>query len=157
MRERSIYHANLPVQYTANISRILSGTQARFLSRPALTLRGRPASMAARYCGLRVMMRRVSSIIAILLVLCIVGISGVASAQSVLHESHHNAHHQAATHGSVFCSWMCAAGQAGEAATVLVPLDVVPHELVELISSNLVQTPFASAFVTRGPPVHLTI
>lgn len=103
------------------------------------------------------MMHRGTSIVAVLLILCIMGISGIAPAQSVLHESHHHTHHQAATHGSAFCSWMCAAGQAGEAATVLVPLDMVPLEIVELFSDNRVQRSVPSAFVTRGPPVSSTI
>ena len=48
--------------------------------------------------------------LACLLVVSLLVIGGFASAQSLTHESQH-AHHQKATHGTVLCSWMCAAGQ----------------------------------------------
>ncbi|MGE5711328.1 MAG: hypothetical protein ACM34B_14175, partial [Nitrospira sp.] len=48
--------------------------------------------------------------LASLLVLCILVIGGLASAKSLTHDSQHS-HHQKATHGTVLCSWMCAAGQ----------------------------------------------
>ncbi len=90
--------------------------------------------------------------LACLLVLCILVIGGVASAQSLSHDTQHS-HHQKATHSTVLCSWMCAVGQAGEAATVLIPLAVVPQEFVELSSVDRLQTIFSSSFSTRGPPV----
>jgi len=90
--------------------------------------------------------------VSILLVLCVLSVGGLAQAQSVEHAGHH-AHHQAATHGTVLCSWMCAAGQAGEAATLLVPLEVVPHEFVELTSADQVPAIFSSILTSRGPPV----
>lgn len=57
------------------------------------------------------MMRRLQFVVAVLLVFSVIGVSGFASAQSITHESHHS-HHQKATHGTVLCSWMCAAGLA---------------------------------------------
>ena len=98
------------------------------------------------------LMRRFQVIVAVLLVLCVVGISGIAAAQSVLHESHHHSHHQAATHGSTFCSWMCAAGQAGEAATVLAFQYVAPRESIDLFSPDRVTPLSTSVHATRGPP-----
>jgi hypothetical protein len=70
----------------------------------------------------------------------------------VEHAGHH-AHHQAATHGTVLCSWMCAAGQAGEAATLFVPLEVIPHEFVEITSVDKVPTICSIILASRGPPV----
>lgn len=90
--------------------------------------------------------------VSILLVLCVLSVGGLAQAQSVEHAGHH-AHHQAATHGTVLCSWMCAAGQAGEAAAVFVPLEVIPHEFVELASADQAPTVFSCLLATRGPPV----
>ena len=90
--------------------------------------------------------------VSILLVFCVLSVGGLAQAQSVEHAGHH-AHHQAATHGTVLCSWMCAAGQAGEAATILVPLDVMSHEFVELTSADQVSTVFSIILASRGPPV----
>jgi hypothetical protein len=91
--------------------------------------------------------------VSILLVLCVLSVGGLAQAQSVEHAGHH-AHHQAATHGTVLCSWMCAAGQAGEAATLLGPLEVIPHEFVEVTSAYKVPTIFSNILASRGPPVH---
>jgi hypothetical protein len=95
---------------------------------------------------------KVFKFVSILLVLCVLSVGGLAQAQSVAHAGHH-ANHQAATHGTVLCSWMCAAGQAGEAATLFIPLEVVPHEFVELTSVDQVPTIFTSILTSRGPPV----
>lgn len=59
----------------------------------------------------------VLKLISILLVCCVLAVSGLAQAQSVEHAGHH-AHHQAATHGTVLCSWMCAAGTVLDSAVV---------------------------------------
>jgi len=90
--------------------------------------------------------------VSILLVLCVLSVGGLAQAQSVEHAGHH-AHHKAATHGTVLCSWMCAAGQAGEAATLFVPLEVIPHEFVEITSADQVPTICSSILASRDPPV----
>src|SRR5215467_736169 len=91
-----------------------------------------------------------------LLVLSLLIIGGFASAQALTHESQHS-HHQKATHGTVLCSWMCAAGQAGEATTVLVPSDVIPLEFVELSLDGYVQAAQPTQLATRGPPLSSTI
>ena len=96
--------------------------------------------------------RLIKQSLALLLVLCLLAVGGLASAQSISHESHH-AHHQKATHGTVLCTWMCAAGQAGEATTVLVSSDVLPYELVELTFQANLQNAFSSTVATRGPPL----
>ena len=98
------------------------------------------------------MNHRVIKFLSILLVLCVLSVGGLAQAQSVEHAGHH-AQHQAATHGTVLCSWMCAAGQAGEAATLLVPLEVIPLEFVEITSADKVPTIFSIILASRGPPV----
>ena len=89
--------------------------------------------------------------LACFLVLCILLVGGIASAQSVTHGSQH-AHHQKATHSTLLCSWMCAAGQAGEAVAVFIPLDVIPHELIEPVSADELQVAFTTLLATRGPP-----
>jgi len=90
--------------------------------------------------------------LALLLVLCLLAVGGLASAQSISHASHH-AHHHKAAHATVLCNWMCAAGQAGEATTVLVPSEVVPYEYVELRFEADLQNPFSSPVAARGPPL----
>ena len=94
--------------------------------------------------------------LALLLVLCLLAVGGLASAQSISHESHH-AHHHKAAHATVLCNWMCAAGQAGEATTVLVPSDVVPYEIVELRCEADLPNTFSSPVATRGPPLSFAI
>ena len=98
------------------------------------------------------MNHKVFKFVSILLVLCVLSVGGLVQAQAVEHAGHH-AHHNAATHGTVLCSWMCAAGQAGEAATLPVPLEVVPHEFVELTSADKVLTIFSNILASRGPPI----
>lgn len=63
------------------------------------------------------MNRTALKFVAILLVGCVLSVGGLAQAQSVEHAGHH-AHHQAATHGTVLCSWMCAAGTVFDSAAV---------------------------------------
>ena len=90
--------------------------------------------------------------LAVSLILCLLLVGGIASAQSITHEPQH-AHHQKSEHGTVFCSWMCAAGQ------VLDGVQIVPQihfnvlalsspETVRLISGLPLESP-----TSRGPPV----
>ncbi|HSB45419.1 MAG TPA: hypothetical protein VLD60_10425 [Nitrospira sp.] len=95
---------------------------------------------------------RMQRFLACVLVLCILAIGGFAAAQSLTHDVQHS-HHQKATHGTVLCSWMCAAGQAGEVSTVLMPLHVVPQEFAEQSSTASIQSNFSCSFSTRAPPV----
>ena len=97
-------------------------------------------------------MHRLRPIVAILLVLCVVGISGVAAVQSVLHESQHS-HHQAATHGSTFCSWMCAAGQTHDASVV--PLAHTSEVLAtfQQASVQYLHDALPSLRTIRAPPI----
>ena len=102
------------------------------------------------------MPRRIKQSLALLLVLSLLAVGGLASAQSISHESHH-AHHHKAAHSTVLCTWMCAAGQAGETTAVLVPSDVIPYDFVELRLETDLQNPFSSFVASRGPPLRLAI
>jgi hypothetical protein len=90
--------------------------------------------------------------IACLLILCVLVVGGFASAQAFTHESHH-AHHQKATHGTILCSWMCAAGQ------MLDTVQVVPHTRFDILVFDFafdVNAPFGEPVesrTSRGPPV----
>jgi hypothetical protein len=92
------------------------------------------------------------SILALLLVVSIVIVGGLASAQAIAHESHH-AHHQKATHASPFCSWMCAAGQVldGMAVPPLVERAPVGHAHIGSFRVTPLRVPHATP--SRGPPV----
>ncbi|HKR81080.1 MAG TPA: hypothetical protein VJR69_15340 [Nitrospira sp.] len=91
--------------------------------------------------------------VAVLLVLSLLAVGGLASAQSISHESHH-AHHHKAAHGTVLCTWMCAAGQVldtvtGPALVEHTPISHIEHYALPAPSSN-----FSSPLVSRGPPDH---
>ena len=100
--------------------------------------------------------RLMTQSLALLLVLCLLAVGGLASAQSISHEAHH-AHHHKAAHATVLCNWMCAAGQAGEATTVFVPSDVVPYACVDLRFEADLQNTFSNPVATRGPPLPFAI
>ena len=89
--------------------------------------------------------------VSILLVCCVLSVGGLAQAQSVEHAGHH-AHHQAATHGTVLCSWMCAAGTVFDSAVVpfqaelsLISLVMLPHFVPPSIEPCLASS-------SRAPP-----
>lgn len=89
--------------------------------------------------------------LSILLVLCVLSIGGLAQAQSVEHAGHH-AHHQAATHSTLLCSWMCAAGMVLETAMVTFQAELGP---IGLITYSYSPKPLLEAFHTspsRAPP-----
>ena len=65
-------------------------------------------------------MTRLSRTVLVLGVLaCFLVMSGVVSSQAAAHSLHH-LHHNAATHSTVLCSLMCAAGQVVSVAELLV-------------------------------------
>lgn len=70
-------------------------------------------------------------LLSILLVLCVLSVGGLAQAQSVEHAGHH-AQHQAATHGTVLCSWMCAAGTVLDSAVVPFQAELCPIAFLTL-------------------------
>jgi len=65
-----------------------------------------------------------SPLIAASLVVLLLVLGGVLSAQAVGHVSQHTHHHSAATHGTTLCSWYCAAGQvhSGDLLVVAAPV-----------------------------------
>lgn len=81
-------------------------------------------------------------------------VNGAMVAPSVAHAEHH-ADHQAGTHSTGICAWLCAAGQGIEAASV--PLDFTFHLIEQTIVVH-VDPILASVFshrLFRGPPTFL--
>lgn len=85
------------------------------------------------------------------LLLCLVLVNGFMAAPGVVHAEHH-ANHQAGTHSTGLCAWLCAAGQTAEDA---VPLTL----LVVSVTSPAVHPqycafckPFVVISPSRGPP-----
>ena len=89
--------------------------------------------------------------VSILLVCCVLSVGGLAQAQSVEHAGHH-AHHQAATHGTVLCSWMCAAGTVFDSAVV--PFQAELSLIAFVTLPNLAQPSIAPCQTSssRAPP-----
>jgi DMSO/TMAO reductase YedYZ heme-binding membrane subunit len=99
---------------------------------------------------------RAKRILAVLLALCVLVVSGVASAGSITHDSAH-AHHQKATHGTVLCAWMCAAGQvhAGTGAPALI--EQAPVALSLYAAYLFIPHITLDSVASRGPPHPSTI
>jgi hypothetical protein len=97
------------------------------------------------------MNRIVLKFVSILLVLCVLSVGGLAQAQSVEHAAHH-AHHQAATHGTVLCSWMCAAGEVLDSAMVTFQAELSPIDLIPLSHSTQASIEVCQTSSSRAPP-----
>jgi hypothetical protein len=89
--------------------------------------------------------------VALLLVLCLLAVGALASAQSISHESHH-AHHHKAAHSTVLCSWMCAAGQVLDTVSAPALVERASISRVELYALSAPASNFSSPLVSRGPP-----
>ena len=88
---------------------------------------------------------------AIVLVLSLLVVGGLASAQSVTHEFQH-AHHQKATHGTVLCSWMCTAGQVLDTITSPALIERAPVSRSEQPARPDFTSDFSNTLTSRGPP-----
>jgi len=97
------------------------------------------------------MNRIVLKFAAILLVLCILSVGGLAQAQAVEHAGHH-AHHQAATHGTVLCSWMCAAGAVLDTAVVTFQAELSPIALITIPHFAQPSIELCRTASSRAPP-----
>ncbi len=89
--------------------------------------------------------------VSIFLVFCVLFVGGLAQAQSVEHAGHH-AHHQAATHGTVLCSWMCAAGTVLDSAVVTFQAELSPIALLTLPQSAQPSIELCQTSPSRAPP-----
>ena len=90
-------------------------------------------------------------VLSILLILCVLSIGGLAQAQSVEHAGHH-AHHQAATHGTVLCSWMCAAGTVLDTAVVTFQAERSPIAFITLFNPAQPSIESCHTSSSRAPP-----
>ena len=97
------------------------------------------------------MNQRVIKFLSIVVVLCVLSVGGLAQAQSVEHAGHH-AHHQAATHGTVLCSWMCAAGTVLDSAVVSFQVERSPIALLTLPQTTQPSIELCQTSPSRAPP-----
>ena len=93
----------------------------------------------------------VTKFLSILVVLCVLSVGGLAQAQAVEHAGHH-AQHEAATHGTLLCSWMCAAGAVLDTAVVTFQAELSPIALVSLINAAQPSIEACQSSPSRAPP-----
>jgi len=89
--------------------------------------------------------------LSILLVICVLSIGGLAQAQLVEHAGHHT-HHQAATHGTLLCTWMCAAGTVLDTAVVTFQAKLSPIGLITYSYSSQPLIEACQTSPSRAPP-----
>ena len=85
------------------------------------------------------------------LLICLVLMNGLMAAPSVAHAAHH-ATHQAGTHATGFCAWLCAAGQSIETSSTQFDSTFRELDLLEICSTDEVLSVFATLRFFRGPP-----
>lgn len=94
--------------------------------------------------------------LACFLVVSLLVIGGFASAQSLTHESQHS-HHQKATHSTVLCSWMCAAGQVLDSLSAPPLAEQSPVAFVDEFVPQRISLFSVRVVFSRGPPSHATV
>ena len=89
------------------------------------------------------------------LLLCIVLVNGLMVAPSVGHAQHH-ADHQAGTHSTGLCAWLCVAGDNIESFVVPFTshLQLIGHTIT--VAPQPVLSPSVLLYFLRGPPVVLS-
>jgi hypothetical protein len=86
------------------------------------------------------------------LLLCIVLVNGLMAAPSVGHAEHHD-NHQAGTHSTGICAWLCAAGVGIESSVVQLTSDLQLVDQTIIASSPPTLSPSTLSYFLRGPPV----
>ncbi len=89
--------------------------------------------------------------LSIALVACLLLVGGLAQVQAAEHAGHH-AQHQAATHGTLLCSWMCAAGTVLDTAAVLIQVERSPLAVVSVSHSVSTFPELPRTSPSRAPP-----
>lgn len=85
------------------------------------------------------------------LLACLVLVNGFTAAPSVAHAGHH-ATHQAGSHSTGLCAWLCAAGQAIETAPVWLASPLRLADLIEDVRIHQYDPLFSPLVFLRGPP-----
>jgi hypothetical protein len=85
------------------------------------------------------------------LLFCIVLVNGFMAAPSVGHAEHH-ADHQAGTHSSGLCAWLCAGAVGIESSAVQFVSGLRLLEWVSIPSFDVVLSVVPLSYFFRGPP-----
>lgn len=86
------------------------------------------------------------------LLLGLVLVNGFMAVPSVSHEEHH-ADHQAGTHSTGICAWLCAAGQGVESSSVVLVSVLRLVEWAVPVQVDPVSHPVSFYRFLRGPPI----
>jgi hypothetical protein len=89
------------------------------------------------------------------LLFCIVLVNGFMAAPSVGHAEHH-ADHQAGTHSSGICAWLCAGGVGIESSSVQLTSGLRLLEWVSIPSFDVILSIVPLSYFFRGPPHFLS-
>lgn len=97
-------------------------------------------------------MTRVSRTVLVLGVLaCFLVMSGVVSSHAAAHSLHH-VHHNAATHSTVLCYLMCAAGHVVSVAEPVFDAPLTVLHALEVSITHPVTLTVPTPHFSRGPP-----
>lgn len=88
------------------------------------------------------------------LLLCIVLVNGAMAVPSVGHAEHH-ANHQAGTHSTGLCAWLCAGGVGIESSVVHFASGLQLLERVSIPSVGVILRVMSLQYFYRGPPSFL--
>ncbi|MBX3328216.1 MAG: hypothetical protein U0223_10335 [Nitrospira sp.] len=91
------------------------------------------------------------AVLPIFLIVCILTVGGLAQVQAAEHAGHH-AQHQTATHGTLLCSWMCAAGAVLDSEAVVIQVQRTPLAFVPVLQSSRVVSELSYIVPSRAPP-----
>jgi hypothetical protein len=108
-------------------------------------------SLASRSASMDYDFRKILSVV---LVLCVLAVGGLAQAQFAEHAGHHE-QHQAATHGTLLCSWVCAAGTVVGTDVVLIQAERNSVALLPIPQSSDVCSEPSRISSSRAPPSFL--
>lgn len=78
-------------------------------------------------------------------------LGGLIYPAMVPHALHHG-HHQAATHSTAICSWLCAAGQVAETGAPVRPVTFDGVTVADPLPSTEPTQPLRFALPSRAPP-----
>ena len=93
-----------------------------------------------------------SPVLAACLVILLIMLGGVLSAQAVGHVSQHTHHHTSGTHATTLCSWYCAAGQVNAGELVVVTPPILSFLGMESEEPETFKPSFIIPSPSRAPP-----
>ena len=97
------------------------------------------------------MIRFNRQILMLSLVACLLVVPALASPAMVAHEAQH-AHHNAATHSSALCSWLCGAGQGFELTDSVFAPTIAFLATLDIESADQTDDADSLLSFSRGPP-----